>query len=190
VLTFADGLVTGSARSIKGFDIYDAVDSCGSLLEHFGGHTYAAGLSMKPENLPKFVDRFEEYVTSHISEELMVPEVEVDAELNLKNINSKFYRLLKQFAPFGPGNMSPVFQTNNLIDTGVARIVGNNHLKLNVVQLEVSGYPISAIAFQQGENLEYIISGRPINICYHIEENEWNGIKSLQLNIKDIKPAI
>lgn len=192
ILTFADGLITGSARSIKGFDIYDAVDACGDLLEHFGGHTYAAGLSMKPENYPKFREKFEEYVINKMDESLRTPEIEVDSMLDLKDINGKFFRVMKQFAPFGPGNMSPVFQTNNLIDTGYARIVGNNHLKMSVVQLEVSSYPISAIAFQQGdeEHLEYVKSGRPFNICYHIEENEWNGQKSLQLNIKDIKHAL
>jgi len=187
VLTLSDGMITGSARSIKGFDIYDAVDSCGEYLEHFGGHTYAAGLSIKPENFENFKKRFEEYVVEHIEESMLVPEIEIDSKLYLKDINTKFYRILKQFAPFGPGNMSPVFQTNNLIDTGYARIVGNNHLKLTVVQLEVSGFPISSIAFQQGENIDYIKTGGAFNICYHIEENEWNGQKSLQLNIKDIK---
>jgi single-stranded-DNA-specific exonuclease len=146
---------------------------------------------MKPENYPKFSEKFEEFVTAKINENLRTPEIEIDSMLDLKDINGKFYRVLKQFAPFGPGNMSPVFQTNNLIDTGYARIVGNNHLKLSVVQLEVSSYPISSIAFQQGdeEHLEYVKTGRPFNICYHIEENEWNGLKSLQLNIKDIKPS-
>ena len=188
VLTFADGLVTGSARSIKGFDIYDAVDACGDLLEHFGGHTYAAGLSMKKENFPEFSRRFEEYVQEHLDVNLLIPEIEIDAELQLKDINTKFHRILKQFAPFGPGNMSPVFQTNKVIDTGYARIVGNNHLKLAVVQLDVNGFPISSIAFQQGEHIEYIKSLQPFDIAYHIEENEWNNQKSLQLNIKDIKP--
>lgn len=188
VLTFSEGLVTGSARSIKGFDIYDAVDACGDLLEHFGGHTYAAGLSLKPENLDEFRRRFEEYVKKNIDPVTLIPEIEVDVKMELRDINWKFFRVLKQFAPFGPGNMSPVFQTDNLIDTGYARIVGNNHLKLSVVQLDVSGYPISSIAFQQGDKLDYIKSGKPFNICYHIEENEWNGQKSLQLNIKDIKP--
>lgn len=191
VLTFADGLVTGSARSIKGFDIYDAVDACGDLLEHFGGHTYAAGLSMKKENFEMFFKRFEEYVQVHLHETLLIPEIEVDAQLQLKDINTKFFKILKQFAPFGPGNMSPVFQTDNVIDTGYARIVGNNHLKLAVVQLDVNGFPISSIAFQQGDQLDYIKSlpPQPFNICYHIEENEWNNQKSLQLNIKDIKPS-
>jgi single-stranded-DNA-specific exonuclease len=190
VLTQSEGMVTGSARSIKGFDIYDAVDACGDLLEHFGGHTYAAGLSMKPENLPKFKERFEEYVIEHLTEDISTPEIEIDATLDLLDIKRKFFDVLRQFAPFGPGNMSPVFQTDNLIDAGKAKIVGNNHLKLEVVQLDVRSEPISSIAFQQGlEHYEYIRNGNLFNICYHIEENEWNGKKSFQLNIKDIKPA-
>jgi single-stranded-DNA-specific exonuclease len=191
VLTKSEGLVTGSARSIKGFDIYDAVDACGDLLEHFGGHTYAAGLSLKPENLDKFRDRFEEYVRTHLTKELALPEIEVDARLDLQAITRKFFDVLKQFAPFGPGNMSPVFETDNVVDAGKAKIVGNNHLKLEVFQRDVRSEPISSIAFQQGEeNFAYIRDGNPFNICYHIEENEWNGKKSFQLNIKDIKPAV
>lgn len=187
ILTEAEGMITGSARSIKGFDIYDAVDHCGDLLEHFGGHTYAAGLSIRPENFDQFKERFTAYVEENLDENTLVPEIEIDSMLMLKDINSKFYKILKQFAPFGPGNMSPVFQTNRLIDTGYARIVGNNHLKLTVVQANVTGFPISSIAFQQGENLEDIRTGKQFDICYHLEENEWNGQKSLQLNIKDIK---
>ena len=190
VLTKSEGLVTGSARSIKGFDIYDAVDACGDLLEHFGGHMYAAGLSLKPENLDKFKERFEEYVSTHLPIEISLPEIEIDAMLNLQDIQKKFYDVLKQFAPFGPGNMSPVFETDNVVDAGKAKIVGNNHLKLEVFQHDVRSEPISSIAFGQGgeENFEYIRDGNPFNICYHIEENEWNGKKSFQLNIKDIKP--
>jgi single-stranded-DNA-specific exonuclease len=180
VLTKSEGMITGSARSIKGFDIYDAVDACGDLLE----------LSLLPENLDKFKERFEEYVSSHLSIELSVPEIEIDAKLDLQDVKRKFYDVLKQFAPFGPGNMSPVFETDNVVDAGKAKIVGNNHLKLEVFQRDVRSEPISAIAFQQGEeNFEYIRDGNPFDICYHIEENEWNGKKSFQLNIKDIKPS-
>jgi len=189
VLTKSNGLITGSARSVKDFDVYDAVDHCSDLLEHFGGHKYAAGLSLKPENLEAFRSKFEHYVSSTIEKEMLTPEVEVDALLCLNDISKKFFRILKQFAPFGPGNMSPVFKTENVIDTGSGRVVGKNHLKLEVVQQDIRGYPISAIAFQQSENLENIIRNRPFNICYHIEENEWNGVVSLQLNIKDIKPT-
>ena len=190
VLTRSEDLITGSARSVKGFDIYDAVDSCNDLLEHFGGHTYAAGLSLKPENLEEFTKRFEEYTVEHLNKEMEQPEIEIDSELKLKEITNKFFRVLKQFAPFGPGNPSPIFQTNNVVDSGNGRIVGKDgkHLKLAVVQLDISGYPISSIAFQQGENWEYIKDGNSFRICYNIEENEWNGRKSLQLNIKDIMP--
>ena len=189
VLTKSNGLITGSARSVKDFDVYDAVDHCSDLLEHFGGHKYAAGLSLKPENLEAFRSKFEHYVSTTIEKEMLTPEVEVDALLCLNDISKKFFRILKQFAPFGPGNMSPVFKTENVIDTGSGRIVGKNHLKLEVVQQDIRGYPISAIAFQQSENLENIIRNKPFNICYHIEENVWNGVVSLQLNIKDIKPT-
>jgi single-stranded-DNA-specific exonuclease len=191
VLTESDGKITGSARSIKGFDIYDAVDACGDLLEHFGGHMYAAGLSLKPEKLEEFKERFEEYVSTHLPYEISVPEIEIDAMLNLQEIQRKFYDVLKQFAPFGPGNMSPVFETDNVVDAGKAKIVGNNHLKLEVFQRDVRSEPISCIAFGQGEeNFEYIRDGNPFNVCYHIEENEWNGKKSFQLNIKDIKSPL
>jgi len=192
VLTKSEGMVTGSARSIKGFDIYDAVDSCGDLLEHFGGHMYAAGLSLKPENLDKFKERFEEYVSKNLPLEISLPEIEIDAMLNLQDIQRKFFDVLKQFAPFGPGNMSPVFETDNVVDAGKAKIVGNNHLKLEVFQHDVRSEPISSIAFGQGgeENFEYIRDGNPFSVCYHIEENEWNGKKSFQLNIKDIKPYV
>ncbi|MFU8843003.1 MAG: single-stranded-DNA-specific exonuclease RecJ [Bacteroidales bacterium] len=188
VLTKSNGLITGSARSIKDFDIYDAVDACSDLLEHFGGHKYAAGLSLKPENLVPFKQRFEEFVTSHISPGMLVPVVEIDARLCLNDIHKKFFKILKQFAPFGPGNMSPVFMSENLIDTGFGRVVGKNHLKLEVVHQDIRGYPIPAIAFQQSEYLDLINNNYPFNICYHIEENEWNGVVNLQLNIKDIKP--
>ncbi len=190
VLTKSNDLITGSARSVKDFDIYDAVDACSDLLEHFGGHKYAAGLSLKEENLNALQERFENVVSDTIEDHMLIPEIEIDAKLNLNDINNKFYRILKQFAPFGPNNMTPVFQTNGVIDSGYARIVGNNHLKLNVVHRDISGYPVSAIAFQQGKHLEYIKKGIPFDICYHIEENTWNNKTTIQLNIKDIKPVI
>ena len=187
VLTLSGELITGSARSIKDFDIYDAIDSCSDLLEHFGGHKYAAGLSLKPENLIAFIDRFESVVIEKLEGRDLVPEIEIDAELPLNAIHSRFYSVLRQFAPFGPGNLSPLFKTDGIIDAGGSRIVGKNHLKLFVVHPEISGGPFSAIAFQQGELLSKIEKGIPFNICYHVEENEWNGSVSLQLNVKDIK---
>jgi single-stranded-DNA-specific exonuclease len=187
VLTQSNGLITGSARSVKDFDVYDAIDACSDLLEHFGGHMYAAGLSMKPENLKPFRERFNSIVSASITDEMLIPEVEVDLEVNLNQITPKFLRILKQFAPFGPGNMSPVFMTHDTVDTGHARIVGKNHVKMTVFQESVRSAPYAAIAFQQGEKYDFIQQGQSMNICYHIEENEWNGVKNIQLNIKDIR---
>jgi single-stranded-DNA-specific exonuclease len=188
VLTESNGLVCGSARSVKDFDIYDAIDECKELLEHFGGHKYAAGLSLKLENLEKFREKFEKIVASRIEEHMQVPEVEIDDFLELNDITPKLVRLLNQFAPFGPGNMTPVFRTDEVVDLGKARIVGKNHLKLNITYSERSVI-FDGIAFQQTDHFSYIQGGHPFNICYQIEENEWNGTVKLQLNIKDIKLA-
>jgi single-stranded-DNA-specific exonuclease len=187
VLTLSNGLITGSARSVRDFDIYEAVDACSDLLEHFGGHKFAAGLSLKPENLAAFSARFESVVTDRLQGIELVPVLEVDAMIALHNINSRFYSILKQFAPFGPGNMAPMFMTKGVMDAGGSRIVGKNHLKLSVVHPEIAGGPFSAIAFQQGERFGLIEKQIPFNICYHVEENEWNGSVNLQLNVKDIK---
>ncbi len=187
VLTLSNGLITGSARSVRDFDIYEAVDACSDLLEHFGGHKFAAGLSLQPGNLEAFCTRFEATVSSRLEGIELVPVLEIDAPLSLSEINSRFYGTLKQFAPFGPGNMAPVFMTRGVMDAGGSRIVGKNHLKLSVVHPEIAGGPFSAIAFQQGEHFGLIEKQIPFNICYHVEENEWNGSVNLQLNIKDIK---
>lgn len=191
VLTMANGLITGSARSIKNFDIYDAIDNCSDLLEHFGGHKYAAGLSMRPENLAEFSRRFEEYVAEHLVEEDFVPELEVDLKINFRDITPKFMRILEQFSPFGPGNMAPVFWTDNVIDAGGSRPVGGlRHLKLTMAQVgdqELGIAPLSGIAFQQGDLFDRIHDGEPFSICYHLEYNTWQGKTTLQLNVKDIK---
>jgi single-stranded-DNA-specific exonuclease len=187
VLTEAGGLITGSARSVKDFDVYDAIDACSDLLEHFGGHKFAAGLSLKPENLNAFRERFEEAVTERLQGIELMPEIEVDMELPLYAINTKFFNVLKQFSPFGPGNMSPIFRTDGVIDAEGSRVVGKNHLKLNIAHPEIPGGPFPGIAFQQGEHFPKIEKKIPFNICYHLEENEWNGTKSLQLNVKDIR---
>ena len=191
VLTMANGLITGSARSIKNFDIYDAIDNCSDLLEHFGGHKYAAGLSMRPENLPEFSRRFEAYVAGHLVEEDLVPELEVDLKINFCDITPKFMRILEQFSPFGPGNMAPVFCTSNIFDAGGSRPVGGlRHLKLTMTQggdQEKGVAPLSGIAFQQGDHFDRIHNGEPFSICYHLEYNTWQGKTTLQLNVKDIK---
>ena len=190
VLTKADGLITGSARSIKNFDIYNAIDSTYHLLENFGGHKYAAGLALKPENLDEFITLFYKYADENITDDMLMPEIEIDAELFISDINFKFYRILKQFAPFGPGNMSPIFQTKNVIDTGYAKLVGKKdtkHLKFSVVHPDRTGNPVPAIAFNMGYLLPKIEEGNPFEICYHIDENTWLGNTTLQLRILDIK---
>jgi single-stranded-DNA-specific exonuclease len=189
VLTRANDLITGSARSIKNFDIYDAIDHCSDLLEHFGGHKYAAGLSMRPENVEEFRRRFEAYIREHLSVEELVPELEVDLKINFRDITSKFMRILNQFAPFGPGNSAPVFWSDNIIDAGGSRPVGGHkHLKLTVRQLgDDERNVFSGIAFQKGDLFSRIHSGEPFSICYNLEYNYWQGKTTLQLNVKDIK---
>ena len=188
VLTRSGNLITGSARSIKNFDIYDAIDSCSDILEHFGGHKYAAGLSLKPEHLQEFSDRFEKYVSEHLEDDDLTPELNVDIEMDFSNITPKFVRILKQFAPFGPGNLSPVFLTKNVVDAGFSRAVGNRkHLKLSVMQQGNTDFVFSGIAFQKGELYERIHDKEPFTMCYYIEENFWQGKTTLQLNVKDIK---
>ncbi len=147
VLTDKNGLLVGSARSVKNYDIYEAILSCSDLLEHFGGHKCAAGLSLKPENLKEFILRFEDVVSKTIDHEHLLPELDIDSALDFHNITPKFFRILKQFAPFGPDNMAPVFLSSNVKDTGYASIVGNNHLKLNLTQPNLSDLVIGAIAF-------------------------------------------
>jgi len=187
VCTKSNDIITGSARSVKDFDIYTAIEYCSDLLLAFGGHKFAAGLSLKPENFEKFKLKFEKYVSENITEDMLTPQIEIDLEINLKDITPKFYRILKQFAPFGPGNLSPVFHTRNVYDEGFARIVGLNHLKLSVFEESSPLTHFDAIAFKKSEFLFPISNGAPFDICYHIEENTWKGNASLQLNIKDIK---
>lgn len=187
VCTISNGMITGSARSVKDFDIYSAIDYCSDLLEDFGGHKFAAGLSMKPENFEAFRDKFEKYVSDNITEDMLQPEIEIDLKISLKDITQKMFRILKQFAPFGPGNMTPVFLTEAVYDEGFARIVGMNHLKLRLSEVSAPLVHFDAIAFRQANHLEKVSKGLPFNVCYQIEENNWKGSKNLQLNIKDIK---
>jgi single-stranded-DNA-specific exonuclease len=189
ILTESNGFATGSARSVFGFDLYQAVDACSDLLENFGGHKYAAGLTLRIENIPKFQQRFEEIVGETITAEQLIPVVEIDTEISLSDISPKFYRILKQFEPFGPDNMAPVFLTENVVDNGTGKPVGagGEHLKLNLIQEEDPYKVYSAIAFQQGNLYKHISMGQGFDICYSLEENEFMGRVNLQLNIKDIK---
>ncbi len=187
IFTKSNNLITGSARSIKDFDIHTALEQCADLLEHFGGHKYAAGVSIKPENFKKFVHRFEEIVNQTIRDDQMTPEIEIDAIISFAETwNPKFLRILKQFSPFGPENMMPVFLTNNLVDTGQAKVVGSKHLKFGVIPLNERFYEIPSIGFQLGNHYDNIRAGKQFSICYHIEENFWNGKTEYQLNVKDI----
>lgn len=189
ILTKSNGMAAGSARSVNGFDIYQAIESCSNLLENFGGHKYAAGLTMKVQNVSLFKEKFEEIVTQTIQPEQLIPVVEIDTEISLKEIDDKFYMDLKQFQPFGPENTNPVFLTENVSDNGKSKKVGSSgdHLKLFLVQEEDPYKVYPAIAFQQGHHFAVISKGHAFDICYSIEENEFKGETSLQLNIKDIK---
>jgi single-stranded-DNA-specific exonuclease len=189
VLTQSNGFATGSARSVNGFDLYEAINDCSDLLESFGGHMYAAGLTLKPENVQTFKDRFEKVVSERITPDQLVPQIEIDAELNFTDIDDKFFRILKQFAPFGPGNMNPIFFAENVVDNGTSRSVGNDgeHLKLNLLQETDPFKNIPAIAFGQGNKYARISNGKSFDIAYTLTENNFRGKISLQLNIKDIK---
>lgn len=190
VLTASNGKAVGSARSVKGFDVYEAINACSDLLEQFGGHMYAAGLSMPLENVPDFRDRFETVVRQTMDPALRMPEEEVDAEVRLIELDDKLARILHHMAPYGPGNMRPVFLTRGVVDTGLARIVGEDHLKMHLRMAGSNSPSFDAIGFRLGEHLERVKNGQPFSILYTLEENEWNGRRTLQLNIKDIKGEV
>ncbi len=187
MLTESDGMLTGSARSVKNFDIHTAIDSCADLLTQFGGHRHAAGLSLKPENLETFINRFEAEVSKTISDDDLIPEIDVDVNIHLNEITPKFFSVLKQFAPHGPENMTPIFVTDNVVDTGWARVVGTNHLKLELYQQENPTVKFSAIAFDKGDFLSFFQKKVPLSICYTVAENHYNGNTTLQLVIRDIQ---
>ena len=172
VLTKSNGFVTGSARSVQGFDLYEAIESCADLLENFGGHVYAAGLTLKEENLPEFAAR-----------------LDIDARLDFSQITPKFFRILKQFQPFGPGNGNPVFVTDNVYDAGNGRKVGAGgvHLKLDLIQESQPYHQIAAIAFNMADYYDYIKSGNPLDVCYSIVENYYRGNSTIQLRVRDLR---
>ena len=189
ILTESNGFATGSARSVIGFDLYKAISECADLLESFGGHTYAAGLTLKISNVTKLRDRFEEIIKETINPDQLIPQIEIDTELNLKNITPAFYKVLKQFEPFGPNNMNPVFFAENVVDNGTGKIVGSGdeHLKLSLIQEEEPYNVFPAIAFNQAHHYEKISKGLGFDIAYTLNENHFRGVTTIQLNIKDIK---
>lgn len=188
VFTKSGDKYAASARSVKGFDVYNALDACAHHLEQFGGHMYAAGMTLKAENYSAFKEAFEQQVSATILPEMRTPEIEIDAEINFRDITPKLIRILKQFEPFGPQNMTPVFMTSEVTDTGYAKTLGadEEHLRLFVKQPE-STDGIAAIGFGLGKKIDLTKNQKPFQLAYCIAENEWNNIVSTQLMLKDIR---
>ena len=188
VFTESKGVLAGSARSVKGFDVYNALDSCSDILEQFGGHMYAAGMTLPIDRFEDFKQKFEEVVKSTIKPEQRTPEIEIDATVTFPELSDKFYKVLKQFAPFGPANMQPTFKTDNLIDTGYSKAVGGDGTHLRIVLKDpLSGISFTGIGFGMADKLPLLQSGKPVSVAYHIEENHFNGKVTLQMRVKDIK---
>ncbi|RED50602.1 single-stranded-DNA-specific exonuclease RecJ [Seonamhaeicola aphaedonensis] len=187
VFTKSGNTLSASARSVSGFDIYNAIEACSEHIEQFGGHKYAAGLTLKEENYKAFKDAFESAVAQTIDKNLLVPEVKVDVQINLNDITPKFYRILKQFVPYGPSNMTPVFMTEGLKDTGYGKCVGDDktHLRITVSQSDSNNFV--GIGFGMGDKFDIIKDQKPFKAVYSIDENEWQGNISLQLKLRDIK---
>ncbi|WP_354581257.1 single-stranded-DNA-specific exonuclease RecJ [Hymenobacter sp. UYP22] len=186
ILTESNGKATGSARSVVGFDVHQAIEECAELLDQYGGHMYAAGLTLPVENVPAFQEKFERIVAGRILPEQLIPPVEIDCTLQLSDITPSFYRLLSQMEPFGPGNPNPVFASERVYAApDSARIVGNSHLKIALTQ--DGHHSVDAIGFGLGEYYEQIRQGQPFSVCYTVEINEYRGVKNLQLRLKDIR---
>jgi len=186
VFTKSGDKLAASARSVKGFDVYNALDACSVFIEQFGGHKYAAGLTLLEENYDDFKQKFEGIVKETIPDELRTPEIKIDQEIKLSEITPKFYRILKQFGPFGPKNMKPVFMVKNVKDTGYSKKVGvdESHLKLSIIS--DNGIRFNGIGFNLGKQYDTISKQKLFDIVFTIEENHWNGNTSLELNVKDI----
>lgn len=187
VFTKSGDKLAASARSVKDFDVYNALEACSDYLEQFGGHMYAAGLTLKEDQFENFKNQFEKVVSETITEELLIPEILIDAEINLADINERFIRILKQFEPFGPMNMTPIFLTKDLIDTGYGKKIGKDdeHLKLFVKQGNSEG--IGAIGFKIGDKLDLTANRQLFQAVYSVDENEYNGNVSLQMRLRDIR---
>lgn len=188
ILTESNGKITGSARSVSGFNIYEAIHRCGDLLENYGGHFFAAGMTMNPKNLEAFRERFEQVVRASIRPDSLHPVIEIDAELKLKDITGSFYNIIRQFEPFGPTNLRPVFISRGVYDhKGFCRIVKEMHIRFVIAQ--DNEYTLSGIGFGLADKFGIIASGKPFDIIYTVEENDWNGNKNLQMKVIDIRDA-
>lgn len=187
VLTESDGKATGSARSVKDFDVYSAIEQCSDLLEQFGGHKFAAGLTLKKENVSAFQEKFEKIVADTITPEQQIPNVEIDIEVELQEISDKTTRILRQFAPHGPENMTPLFIAKNVLDTGWAKVVGQNHLKLELFQSVNPNVRFQAIAYDKGDYLNFFQRKTPVDVVFKIQDNEFRGVVTTQLVIEEIR---
>lgn len=187
ILTESEGKVTGSARSVREYDVYSAIEKCSDLLEQFGGHKFAAGLSLKKENVAAFKAKFESVVSSSITADQLIPKIEVDLELEFHEITDKLLRILKQFAPHGPENMTPVFCSRSVFDTGWGQVFGNNHLKLELFQKTNPNIRFQAIAFDKGDYVNFFQRKIPMDIVFKIQENEFKGATTIQLVIEDLR---
>ena len=187
VFTQSGEKLAASARSVRGFDVYNAIEACSEHIEQFGGHKYAAGLTLKEENYEAFKQAFEDEVSKTIDRNLLTPEIKIDAKIDLKDITPKFYRILKQFAPYGPANMTPVFMTENLTDTGYGKCVGADKTHLRFTANQPDSNSIVGIGFGMGDKYELISDKKPFKAVYSIDENEFRGNVSLQLKLRDIK---
>jgi single-stranded-DNA-specific exonuclease len=190
VFTKSGDRLAASARSVRGFDVYEALQACSDCIEQFGGHTYAAGLTLEESRFEEFKSRFEQVVTRMIQPEQLQPELPIDLRVHLHQISPRLVRILEQFAPFGPGNPSPVFEAGPLRDTGYARRVGEggDHLKLSVVQEGAS--PIGGIGFGLGDKLPLVQGGTPFHAVFSVELNTWKGQSRIQLKVRDLLPEI
>jgi len=188
VFTKSGDKLAASARSVSGFDVYNALEACSEHIEQFGGHKYAAGLTLKEENYEAFKQAFEDEVSKTIDKSLLTPEIKVDMQIDLPQVNDKLWRIIKQFAPFGPGNMTPIFMTNNLKDTGYGKCVGEDDKHLRITVTQSGKEKLVCIGFGLGDKLEVISNRKPFKAVYSVDENHWQGRTSLQLKLRDIKP--
>jgi single-stranded-DNA-specific exonuclease len=190
IFSGSDGVLSGSARSVRKFDLYAALEKCSDVLIQFGGHKYAAGMTLKEENLDLFKDRFDEAVSELIKEEHLQPLIEIDASLMLSDINTSFYKILRQFAPFGPGNMNPIFCSESIVIKEFRLLVDrndNHHLKFKVFHPSDENQVFDVIAFGMGNRIDELADGVLIDLLYNVDENVWNGRSSLQLVAKDLR---
>lgn len=189
IFTKSNGIMTGSARSVKNVDIYSAIEKCRHLLTHFGGHKFAAGLSLKEDNFEEFQSLFEKEIENNLQEEDVTPEINIDMEISLGDVSEKLLRILQQFEPFGPENNEPIFYSSEIYDANKVRKVGRNHLKFSAIPINENILPISCIGFSLAEFYDLLYFGRKIDMCYTVEENLWQGRRELQLNVKDIRES-